>query len=57
MILSHKGRKPIIGKNVFIPLADYYLENRQKMRVLIKQKYPNGALSIDSNALVIYAEK
>mgnify|MGYP002813564619 FL=1 len=31
----------LIGKNVYEPLANYYLENRTKLKKLILQKYPN----------------
>jgi len=31
----------LIGKNVYAPLADYYIENRNKLKKLILQKYPN----------------
>jgi ubiquinone/menaquinone biosynthesis C-methylase UbiE len=31
----------LIGKNVYEPLANYYLENRSKLKKLILQKYPN----------------
>jgi len=31
----------LIGKNVYEPLAKYYLENRTKLKKLIVQKYPN----------------
>ncbi|MEC4848540.1 MAG: methyltransferase domain-containing protein [Nitrosarchaeum sp.] len=30
----------LIGRNVYIPLADYYIENRDKLKQLILQKYP-----------------
>lgn len=30
----------LIGRNVYPPLADYYIENRDKLKQLILQKYP-----------------
>lgn len=30
----------LIGRNVYTPLADYYIENRDKLKQLILQKYP-----------------
>lgn len=30
----------LIGQNVYTPLADYYIENRDKLKQLILQKYP-----------------
>lgn len=30
----------LIGKNVYVPMANYYLENRDKLKKLILQKYP-----------------
>ncbi len=29
-----------IGQNVYVPLADYYMENRARLRPLITQEYP-----------------
>jgi hypothetical protein len=31
----------LIGKNVYDPLAKYYVENRKTLKKLILQKYPN----------------
>ena len=31
----------LIGKNVYDPLAGFYLENRENLRKSIKQKYPD----------------
>jgi hypothetical protein len=31
----------LIGKNVYEPLANYYLKNRDDLRTVIKQKYPD----------------
>jgi len=35
------SNEELIGKNVYAPLADYYIENRNKLKKLILQKYPN----------------
>jgi len=29
-----------IGKDVYVPLANYYIENRDKLKIAILQKYP-----------------
>jgi len=31
----------LIGKSVYVPLADYYLENREQLKKSILEKYPN----------------
>jgi len=44
-LISSKGfritEEKLIGKNVYDPLADYYLQNRDLLRKSIKQKYPD----------------
>jgi len=34
------SNEELIGKNVYVPLANYYIKNRNKLKISILQKYP-----------------